>query len=113
MYTATDLCPASISRLQRRQDIGCTDSFLSFFGLRPICRLLSATRPPHHKYEERFPSAFESSCGTGQLVWDGRISPVPTSAARRGFPQSPSKTPTIQFPLDIPTSHMLHLVTLQ
>jgi len=29
IYTATDLCPASISRLQRKQEIGCTASFLA------------------------------------------------------------------------------------
>ena len=28
MYTATDLCPASISRRQRKQNIGCKQTFL-------------------------------------------------------------------------------------
>jgi hypothetical protein len=31
MYTATDLCPASISRLQRRQTIGCMGYFLTIY----------------------------------------------------------------------------------
>jgi hypothetical protein len=31
MYTATDLCPASISRLQRRQTIGCTGIPLCYY----------------------------------------------------------------------------------
>src|ERR1039458_10219392 len=34
MYTATDLCPPSISRLQRKQTIGCTGIPLMFLRVR-------------------------------------------------------------------------------
>jgi hypothetical protein len=55
MYTATDLCPASISRLQRKQEIGCTYSFLSSQGFaNQYAHLIWATSLWSRKYEERF-----------------------------------------------------------
>jgi hypothetical protein len=54
IYTATDLCPASISRLQRKQVIGCTDPLAVFVWSHEISITL-ADSPPNHKYESRFP----------------------------------------------------------
>src|SRR5271165_5343543 len=54
IYTATDLWPASISRLQRKQEIGCTSSIL-MVDLGPAeFHVLSATPAPARKYAGRF-----------------------------------------------------------
>jgi hypothetical protein len=45
MYTATDLSPASISRLQRKQDIGCTRPPARFLLSSDETRLLSRNHP--------------------------------------------------------------------
>jgi hypothetical protein len=51
MYTATDLCPVSISRLQRRQTTGCIGYILAFVF---PCKLTFSHAIAIGKYEERF-----------------------------------------------------------
>jgi hypothetical protein len=54
MYTATDLCPASISRLHRRQEIGCTGSLPHSLVWHCDVDLLSATHAQTRKCEWMF-----------------------------------------------------------
>src|SRR4029077_18258058 len=57
MYTATDLCPASISRLQRKQEMACTGSLLrsesatwsSLHSQPPACGAASVKEDSHSR----------------------------------------------------------------